>query len=124
MNRRDLLLLRADPDRHVADLSCERLYMHYQQTRFMSDGPGDSRTPDSRTPWSGPDDAEPPAVFTERTTHELFGAVGRELRGADVVRVHDTGWLADDAFRRDVDALLAAFRRRGGRVEYPASRAP
>ena len=34
------------------------------------------------------------------------------------------GWLADDAFRRDVDALLAAFRRRGGRVEYPASRAP
>ncbi len=63
-------------------------------------------------------DDEPPPVFEERTTRQLLSAVDRDLRDADVLRVVDTGWLAVDAFRRDVEDLLAAFRRRGGRVEY------
>ena len=65
--------------------------------------------PDPRELWND----EPSAVFDERTTEQLFSD--------EVVRVVDTGWLAVDAFRRDVEDLLAAFRRRGGRVEYQAS---
>ena len=114
MNRRDLLLLRTDRDKRVAELSCERLYMQYQHTRLTMDRPAQPPAPDPGELW----DHEPPAVFDVRTTQELFGAVDRELRTADVVRVVDTGWLAVDAFRRDVEDLLAAFRRRGGRVEY------
>ncbi len=117
MNRRDLLLLRTDRDTRVAELSCERLYMHYQHTRLTMDRPAQPRAPDTGELW----DDEPPAVFDERTTRQLFRQVDRELRNADVVRVVDTGWLAVDAFRRDVEDLLAAFRRRGGRVEYQGS---
>ncbi len=117
MNRRDLLLLRTDRDTRVAELSCERLYMHYQHTRLTMDRPAQPRAPDTGELW----DDEPPAVFDERTTRQLFRQVDRELRNADLVRVVDTGWLAVDAFRRDVEDLLAAFRRRGGRVEYQAS---
>ena len=120
MNRRDLLLLRTDRDRRVAELSCERLYMHYQHTRLTMDRAVQPPAADAASPWS--DDNEPPAVFDERTTRQLFSDIDRELRRADVVRVVDTGWLAVEAFRRDVEDLLAAFRRRGGRVEYPAIR--
>ena len=119
MNRRDLLLLRTDRDGRVAELSCERLYMQYQQTRFTTDRPEGGRTPDAASLWSDTDDDEPPAVFSERTTRELFSAVDRELRDAEVLRVVGAEWLAVEAFRRDVEDLIAAFRRRGGRVEYP-----
>lgn len=119
MNRRDLLLLRTDRDGRVAELSCEQLYMQYQQTRFMTDRPEEGRTPDAASLWADTDDDEPPAVFTERTTRELFSAVDRELRDAEVLRVVGAEWLAVEAFRRDVEDLIAAFRRRGGRVEYP-----
>ena len=117
MNRRDLLLLRTDPDRGVAELSCERLYMHYQHARLTMDRPAQPPAPDPRELWND----EPSAVFDARTTEQLFSDVDRELGNAEVVRVVDTGWLAVDAFRRDVEDLLAAFRRRGGRVEYQAS---
>ncbi|MCH2472271.1 MAG: hypothetical protein MK486_19990 [Gemmatimonadetes bacterium] len=117
MNRRDLLLLRTDPDRGVAELSCERLYMHYQHARLTMDRHAQPPAPDPRELWND----EPSAVFDERTTEQLFSDVDRELGNAEVVRVVDTGWLAVDAFRRDVEDLLAAFRRRGGRVEYQAS---
>ncbi len=118
MNRRDLLLLRTSRDTCVAELSCERLYMQYQQTRFTTDRPGAGRTPDTPSLWLDADDDEPPAVFAERTTQQLFGAIDRELHKAEVLRVVGTEWLAFDAFRRDVEDLIAAFRRRGGRVEY------
>ena len=116
MNRREFLLLRTEQARRVAELSCERLYMHYQQTSLTMNRPEQSPTPDA---WELSDD-EPPAVFAERTTQELFSSVDRELQDADVLRVVDTQWLAVEPFRRDVEDLLAAFRRRGGRVEYQA----
>ena len=125
----------------MAELSCERLYMQYQHTRLTMDRAAQPPKSDMGEQW----DDEPPAVFDERTTQNLFREVDRSLRNADVVRVVDerttqnlfrevdrslrnadvvrvveTEWLAVDAFRRDVEDLLAAFRRRGGRVEYQA----
>ncbi len=119
MNRRDLLLLRVNRDKHAAELSCERLYIHYQHAKLTMDRPAQPPAPGAPSPWSDSDDAEPPTMFDERTTQQLFHDIDLELRNADVVRVVDTGWLAVDAFRRDVEDLLTAFRRRGGRVEYP-----
>lgn len=114
MNRREFLRLRTERSRRVAELSCERLYMHYQQTSLTMQCSGQHPVSDEREL----SDEEPPAVFAERTTQQLFRDVDRDLRGADLVRVVGTGWLVDDVFRSQVDVLLAAFRRRGGRVEY------
>ena len=94
----------------MAELSCERLYMQYQHTRLTMDRAAQPPKSDMGEQW----DDEPPAVFDERTTQNLFREVDRSLRNADVVRVVETEWLAVDAFRRDVEDLLAAFRRRGG----------
>ena len=119
MKRRDLLLLRTDRDRRVAELSCERLYMQYQQTGLTTD-PGDGD--DAASLWTDADDTEPPAVFERRTTQQLFSSVDRELGDAEVLRVVDAEWLAVEPFRQEVEDLIAAFRRRGGRVEYEVSR--
>ena len=115
MKRRDFLLLRTEPAGRVAELSCERLYMHYQQTSLTTGQPGRAVMPKTTDPL----EEEPPAVFEERTTAQLLGDVDRHLVDADVLRVVDTEWLAVEMFGQDVEHLLAAFRRRGGRVEYP-----
>ena len=116
MNRRDLLLLRTDRDRCVTELSCESLYMQYQHMRLAMDRPVESPATVMGELWGD----EPPAVFDACSTQRLFREVGRSLRNADVVRVVESEWLVVDAFRRDVEDLLAAFRRRGGRIEFQA----
>ena len=113
MKRRDLLLLRTEPAGRVAELSCERLYMQYQQTSLTMVRPGRADV----LPTTELSEEEPSAVFDERTTRQLLGDVERELEEADVLRLVDTEWLAVDAFGRDVERVLASFRRRGGRVE-------
>ena len=65
-------------------------------------------------PWVG----EPPAVFTARTTQQLFQNLDRDLRDVEVLRVVDSQWLACEELRREFEALLASFRARGGRVEF------
>ena len=119
MNRRDFLLLKTERSSRVAELLCERLYMHYQQLSLPTNRPAQGVAADVEALF----DAEPPTVFAERSTHQLFSNVERELQSADVLRVVDREWLAVDEFGRDVEGLLAAFRRRGGRVEYRASSA-
>lgn len=114
MKRRNFLLLRRERMSRVAELSCERLFMHYQQLGTTMGATLQGPAPDV---WELSEE-EPPGLLMERTTQELFAGVDRELREADVLRVVDTEWLGVDVFRQDVDALLEAFRRRGGRVEY------
>lgn len=116
MKRRDFLFLRTEASTSVAELSCERLYMHYQHAGVTS------RRADTRAVSPAPDlgEEEPPAEFAERTSGQLFSDVDEELRGADVLRVRETEWLAVEGFGRDVEGLVAAFRSRGGRVEYLA----
>lgn len=77
--------------------------------------PGGWHVPTPADVW----DEEPPAVFVGCTTEQLLGEVERRLRGADVLQVSETEWLAVDVFGREVDRVLAAFRRRGGHVAYP-----
>ncbi len=58
----------------------------------------------------------------EGTTAQLFESIEQTLDAVKVVHVTDTSWLACDELK-PLLSLLAAFRSRGGRVEYqPAGR--
>src|SRR5262245_32244785 len=108
MNRRDFLRFRTDGRTKAAELSCERLYMLYVDTR---------NTPEAEPPEEY--DGEPPARFEIRSARQLFDDILRDLDGVDVLRVLHAEWLADAEFKREVDALIAAVKSRGGRVELP-----
>ena len=114
MKRRDFLLLRTERATRVAELSCERLYMHYQHASLTMNGVAERVMPAAQELLDG----EPLTEFVERSPQQLFSNVDRELRSAEVLRVVDSEWLAVSEFKRDVEGLLAAFRRRGGCVEY------
>jgi hypothetical protein len=106
MKRRDFLMFRTEGRTKTVELSCERLYMLYVDTRNR---PG----PEPADEYEG----EPPARFALRTARQLFDDLARDLRDADVLRVTHTEWLAEEEFTREVTALAEAVRARGGRVE-------
>ena len=115
MNRRDFLLLKTRGQERVLELSCERLYMRYTDAKSGALRPsGGSGDPES---WEG----EPPLEMVTPTTDDLLRELDEELASADVLHVLDRDWLVAGAFRGPVEARIDAFRRRGGRVEYPAS---
>ena len=114
MNRRDFLLMRNRQGAQVAELSCERLYMHYHSLEaIQGSGEAGGGSPSSEF-W----DEEPQPVFAERTSEALLGDLERQLDGAELLRIRDAEWLAVDGFGENVKRLLARFRRRGGTVEY------
>ena len=106
MKRRDFLLFRTEGRTKTVELSCERLYMLYVDTRNT---PGPEAADE--------DDGEPPARFELRTARQLFDDLARDLRDADVLHLTHTEWLAEEEFSREVRALADAVRARGGRVE-------
>jgi hypothetical protein len=109
MQRRDLLLFRTDPVKKVFELACERLYMRFLDTRRPS--PPAVALGDY---WLG----EPEPHISSASTRELFDGLRRDLTGVDVLRVVGQQWLTDADLRREVDALIAALRACGGRVEF------
>lgn len=129
MNRRDFLKLRTDAGRPLFELSCERLYMVYANTR-------DEQPPKGSTPTAGrvaaadehevdPSRArdwwrgEPPTVVERASADEVFRNLERRLADFEILRVLERDWLsADEAFGARVRALLRSFEARGGRVEY------
>ncbi len=54
---------------------------------------------------------------SESTRDQLFQNLARDLAQVGSVRLVDRSWLARDDFRARVDAVLDAFRARGGRVD-------
>lgn len=94
MNRRELLLLGINRKRRSVELSCERLYRKYCDSRL------------------------------DDTTGELFERLELELREVEHVVLRDTAWLASEEFRWRLEPLLDAIRSRGGSVDNFADRAP
>jgi hypothetical protein len=86
LHRRDLLLLRLDPERRTLELSCERLLMKLVDADL--DG----------------------------TRAQIFARLSRELEDVSEVRLTDTEWLARADLARDLEPVLDRFRARGGRV--------
>ncbi|HZR23100.1 MAG TPA: hypothetical protein VFA59_05880 [Vicinamibacterales bacterium] len=50
------------------------------------------------------------------TVDQLFSNLGRDLEQVTSVSLVERSWLSRDDLRVRVDEVLAAFRRRGGRV--------
>ena len=88
MNRRDLLMLGINRTIRPVELSCERLYMKFCDSRL------------------------------DNTTQELFERLELELRSVEDLRLVDTAWMASQDFRERLDPLLFTVRARGGRVTH------
>jgi hypothetical protein len=86
ITRRDLLLARTGP--RVLDVSGERLYMQYVDSRVHG------------------------------TTANLFEALADELREIDELRVSQSAWIGGVEMSAQLDPVLAAFRARGGRISF------
>jgi hypothetical protein len=111
LSRRDFLTCRVSEGRRILELSCESLYMRYQDAcsgagRHQVSNHDEPVRPDG--PVTGLDTPEP-AV--------LFAALDRELAVADELRVLERVWLGRGELGREVGARIEAFRQRGGRVE-------
>lgn len=113
MNRRNFMMLRADSGRAV-ELSCQRLYLWYLDTQITRGQQPATSGPEDREPWDG----EPAACFEERTVAALFGDLERELLDVRILRIRQREWLIHEEMAREFETLLAAFRKRGGRVEF------
>jgi uncharacterized protein YecT (DUF1311 family) len=87
MNRRDFLLLRGPRDTRIVTVSCEQLYMRFVDAELNESVPA------------------------------LFDDLERQLQSASIVRLTGTAWLARPDLKRRLDAVLHAFRSRGGVVE-------
>jgi hypothetical protein len=86
MNRRELLLFGINRRAQPVELSCERLYMKFCDSRL--DG----------------------------TTQELFERLGAELKGVESLRLVDTAWLASPELKQQLEPVLASIRDRGGKI--------
>ena len=112
MNRREFLSFRSRDRQRIVELSCECLYMQYLDVQ-LTWGPQEDPTPAEQQVWGG----EPTAVFESRSVEQLFGEIERDLEQADVLRISEPEWLATEPLGQTVEALIAAFRARGGKVE-------
>ncbi len=111
LSRRDFLKLRVRDGRRVLELSCESLYMRYQDARSgagIRQVSNHDDAPDPGGPGLGLQMLQPDALFAE---------LEQQLADVDELRILESEWLNDAGFGRDVAARIDAFRQRGGRVE-------
>ena len=118
MKRRDFLFL-TDHDGRVVELSCEQLYMQFNDVSGGSRiGSPEQGSLDGADWWAG----EPPAEMPQSRLDELFQTLEKRLEQVDVLRVSNRDWLKDDVFKARVYGLLTEFQSRGARWSIPATR--
>ena len=118
MNRRDFLLLRRIDQKRVVELSCQRLYMRYVEAAGGAALARRRQTAGEDAPWFS---GEPPAHLDPPSWDVLLRDLRRELAGADVVRVAEHEWIADEAFRQELEGLFGELRGRNVEVELVTS---
>ena len=115
MRRRDFLLMRTDGGSRVADLSCEKLFMNYQD---LNSGVQVSReeagTLEDADWWAG----EPSLNISTADPEKFFACVLADLNNVNKLQVLDLEWLSQGEFRVRVETLLLAFKAAGGEVVY------
>lgn len=112
LDRRAFLRLATKGRERVLEISCERLYLRWVDAPARAT-PG--ALADALSGWFE-EAGEPPASLALQTRDELLAQLDVSLSGAQTVRLSEPEWLAHEELRREVDARLAAFRQRGGRV--------
>jgi len=112
LSRRDFLRLHVSEGKRVLELSCERLFMRYQDAQ-SGVGRRQISNHDDVTPW-----AQQPTGFDTPTLDELFAEFERQLAEVDELCVLEPDWLNGGAFGREVGVRVEAFERRGGHVAF------
>jgi len=112
LDRRAFLRLATRGRERLLEISCERLYVRWVDAPAKPTARSLAEAMSGWTEHTG----EPPAYFVLQTRDELLAQLDASLAGAHAVRLCEPEWLADADLRREVDARLAAFRQRGGRV--------
>lgn len=115
MNRRDFLLLRREEELQLAELSCEKLFVHYSDlSSGFHEAEAEEGTIDDADWWAG----EPPLLIHSIDPDQFFSSVMQDMKGADSLIVLDMDWVAQGDFRIRVETLLAAVRARGVEVVF------
>jgi len=115
MNRRDFLFFRRTSRGETLELSCRALYLRTLDV----DAPTTHSMDDvfNHEPWMG----EPPTDFDKAPGDDWLGQLETQLRNVAVLRLLDEEWLTSTDIEQQLEPLLAAFRERGGLVEYSKS---
>ncbi len=120
MNRRDFLFFRSKGNAQVVELSCEKLFVHYEHLcSGFNQAEEESGTLDDAEWWAG----EPPLSITSLDPEDFFRSVQRDLANIDSLQVLDMEWLAQGEFRIRVETLLAACKAGGCEVNYQTQKA-
>lgn len=118
MNRRDFLSFRTEGSQRVAELSCEKLFMHFQDlSSGFQQATEEAGTLDDADWWAG----EPPLSIHGIDPETFFRGVLGEMRETHCLQVLDMEWLVQGDFRIRVETLLAAFKAQGGEVLFQNS---
>ena len=115
MKRRDFLTLRSKGGQQLIMLSCQRLYMTYNNTLSQPQHAASELPANDEDWWT----EEPPLSVASTAVERLFTDLARELEQADVLILEDREWLQEREFVKQVERLLAGFRARGGEIRYP-----
>jgi hypothetical protein len=111
VSRRDFLRLRPGEAPRVVEISCRTLFMRCRQAAPLDD----PEAVHAHEPWMG----EPPPRLHRPASSEVIDALEQELRGAEVLRLVDREWLDGIEEGARLEAVLDAFRARGGTIELP-----
>ena len=115
MRRRDFLLMRTDGSDRVADLSCEKLFMNYQDINSgLQASREEAGTLEDADWWAG----EPSLNINTADPERFFASILEDLSGVEKLQVLDLEWLNQGEFRVRVETLLLAFKAAGGEVIY------
>ena len=113
MKRRDFLQCRSSGEQQIVNLSCQRLYMGYNDARSQP-GNGAEMSSNDEDWWSG----EPPLAVESKKVGQLFAELMEEIAAADVLVIEDREWLQDKDFSKQVMQILKEFHALGGEVRY------
>jgi len=112
MKRRDFLRFRSDGGQRIVVLSCQRLYMCYNDCRHMD---SNEEIPlDGSDWWSG----EPPMAVESVSPQQLFADIAAEIATADVLVLDERDWMSDREFADHMNRLLTDWRAQGGELRY------
>lgn len=107
VSRRDFLRLRRTERGTVLEVSCHTLFMRCADAALQ---------PAAGADWD-PAMGEPPAVFTQPSVDDLVRSLEQDLHAAQVLRMREPEWLASLEHAERFEAVIRAFRSRGGIVE-------